>query len=125
MLRDGVVVICYDKQHLMPFVERRPYFFDLLGLAQLFSSQADEGLNRDYGNDIILIEQQEYQLFLCSELFFQAKPIKQYPILLLWNDSWLYFEWTKRIALLFIDYFAMKHDVAIVHASTQGRTNIK
>ena len=124
MLRDGAIVTCYDKQHLMPFVERSAYFLDLLGLAQLFPVQVDQSCSVDFRDDIIWINQTRYQVFLCSELFFQAKATKQCPVLLLWNDSWLCFAWTKKIAMLCIDYFAVKNNVVIVHASTQGRTNI-
>lgn len=124
MLRDGVIIACYDKQHLMPFVERNPCFFDLFGLMQMFPILAIQSSCIHHQDDIVWIDQRPYQLFLCSELFFQVKSTKQCPVLLLWNDSWLYFEWTKKIAMLFIDYFAVKNNVEMVHASTQGRTNI-
>lgn len=127
VLRNGLTQQIYDKQHYMPFIERVSYVFTLLGLGSLFIKSEYAKLQGNWfchNNDCICLNGQMYQIFICSELFFHAKHIKKYPILLLWNDSWLSFNWVKSLALLYIDYVSVVYDIAILHASTQGRTNI-
>jgi len=124
VLRNGGIEQIYDKQHGMPFVERVPAFFDCIGLGAVFLEKKS-GSGVLYHDDVVEISGHRYQIFICSELFFESKPVKGYPVLLVWNETWLYFDWVKDLALLFIDYFSVKHDVAVVHVSTQGRTNVK
>ncbi len=111
VLKNNKINFIYDKKHLMPLIERP--------LSSFFIKTS-----KNYGSDIINLSDQTYQIFLCSELFFEAKPVSQDTIILLWNDSWLSFEWTKNLAEKFIKYFALKYKVSIIYVSTQGRTNI-
>ena len=118
MVRDGKIVKMYDKQHFMPFIEDVPWGLDLF-------AQKNKKAVAIYDDDIVILGEQKYQLFVCSELFFETKPTKGLPVLMLWNDAWLQFKWTKRLALRYIDYFAWKNQVPILHVSTLGITNIK
>lgn len=118
MLRDGKIVQIYDKQHFMPFVEATLWGIDLF-------HRNHQKVHIEYENDIVTLGTQKYQIFLCSELFFQAKQVKGLPILMLWNDAWLEFGWVKNLALKYIQYFSWKHNVVVWHASTLGVTNIK
>jgi apolipoprotein N-acyltransferase len=113
----GKLVKVYDKQHFMPFVERAPWGLDLFG-------QKNKEAFAKFDDDIVKLGAQEYQLFVCSELFFEAKQLKGLPILMFWNDAWLQFDWTKRLAIRYIDYFAWKHKTFVLHASTLGIANI-
>ena len=124
VLRDRCVVQVYDKQHLMPFVERVPVFFDMFGCGNLFLKD-HENVCAKSCEDLVVLQGQVCQIFVCSELFFQTKKVKGFPIIFLWNDAWLQFDWTKKLALKFIVYFSLKHSVAVIHASTQGQTNLK
>ncbi len=111
ILKNKKIEYIYDKQHLMPFIEK-----------PLFSSF---GLISDtFKKDTIKLTDVTYQLFLCSELFFEIKPVTEKKVLFLWNDSWLSFDWTKLLAEKFIQYFTIKYQVAVFHVSTQGKTNI-
>jgi apolipoprotein N-acyltransferase len=123
-LRDGKIIKMYDKQHLMPFVEQIPGIFCLLGCGDLFLKN-NEKVEAELTDDIFVLRETAYQVFVCSELFFQTKKVKGLPIIFLWNDSWLQFAWTKKLALNFIYYFSFKHGIAVIHASTQGTTNLR
>ncbi|MBP6892488.1 hypothetical protein KBB68_02810 [Candidatus Babeliales bacterium] len=115
---NGKIIKIYDKQHFILFVESAPW-----GSLDLFGQKNKEAKVQFY-DDVFVFGSQKYQLFICSELFFEAKLSKELPILMLWNDFWLQFAWTKRLALRYIDYFAWKNNVCILHASTLGMTNI-
>jgi hypothetical protein len=119
MMQDGKVTQIYQKQHFMPFLERAPRFFSWLNFVKLLDQKSV------FQNDVFVVNGKKYQIFMCSELFFQSKVVKGYPILLLWNESWLVFNWLKNLAEAFIKYFSIKNNVAVIHASTQGRTNIE
>ncbi len=114
---DGKIIQIYDKNHFMPFVESAPWGLNLFG-------QKNSKVTTEF-NDIVMIGEKKYQIFICSELFFESKSVKGLPILMLWNDTWLKFGWVKKLAIRYIDYFACKHQVPIFHASTLGMTNIK
>lgn len=123
LIQNGVVQM-YDKQHWVPFVERVPKVFDSVGLGRILIQDSVDVGNR-FDDDVVLLHDTWYQIFICSELFFQAKQVKGYPVILLWNESWLMFDWVKRLAILFVAYFSVKYDVAVLYVSTQGRTNIR
>ena len=109
ILKNKKVERIYDKQHFMPYIEACCFFHVPHALLV---------------NDEIELATKKYQLFVCSELFFEVKPVSQKMILFLWNDSWLFFDWTKHLAGAFIKYFSIKYEVQILHVSTQGKTNI-
>ena len=112
MVQDGKVVHVYDKQHLMPFIERSVEFF---GCAHKKHSSAD---------DLICLNRQAYQVFMCSELFFESKKVKGYPIILIANESWLCCDYMKKLAVLFIQYFELKYNKPVLYATTQGMSNV-
>ncbi len=118
VVRDGIIQKVYDKQHFMPFFEQNVWNLDLF-------SQKNQNVTSAYGDDVITLGKQKYQIFMCSELFFEIKKTKNLPVLMLWNDSWLQFEWTKKLALQYIQYFALKRNIYVIHASTLGLTNLK
>ncbi|MBP7854636.1 hypothetical protein KAZ82_01725 [Candidatus Babeliales bacterium] len=123
---NGSIIFRYRKQHLMPFVEYHPKWLQWFGIAPFFHGVAARVPDfQDQNNDdIIMLEGQLYQIFVCSELFFQAKSVKGYPIILLWNDSYLRYDWIKQLALIFIQYFEWKYQIVVWHVSTTGISNI-
>ncbi|MCX5924551.1 MAG: hypothetical protein NTZ68_03955 [Candidatus Dependentiae bacterium] len=124
VLRGGKITYCYDKQHLMPFIERIPKVCSFFGCGEIFIEAGSAcGCSVD-SHDTIDICGQTYQVFICSELFFEAKPVKGYPIILICNESWFCCQYMKDLAVLYIKYFEIKHDVKVLYASTQGRTNV-
>ncbi|HSW76587.1 MAG TPA: hypothetical protein VLG50_06055 [Candidatus Saccharimonadales bacterium] len=127
-LQEGKIVYYYDKQHLIPFFETVPKICNMLGWEKLGISTNDRlhtpSCSKN-NTDIFELYGQKYQIFICSELFFQAKPVKGFPIILIWNESWLCCEYMKNLAVLFIKYFEIKNDVPVLYASTGGRNNIQ
>ncbi len=117
IMQNGKITQCYDKQHFMLFVEQVPWGLNLFG--QNIHKEAE------FCNDVVFLGSKKYQIFVCSELFFESKKVKGLPILMLWNDSWLEFDWVKKIALRYIAYFAWKYNVDVLYASTMGMTNMK
>lgn len=125
VVQNGEMVFTYDKVHLMPFVERFCYLFGL-SLFQQSLQQHDFFVYGDNDqDDVIEIEQIKVQLFICSELLFEAKSIKGFPILFVCNDTWLCCDYAKRWVSLFVNYCSIKYDVPIVWASVSGQTNIE
>lgn len=124
VLCNGYIQQTYDKVHDMPFVERAPTLFAKVGLMPFVLHGVHHAIPTEQC-DIVELCGKKYQIFICSEFFFEAKPVKGDTVLLLWNDSWLCFNWTKRLAMLFVLYFSVKYDVAVVHGSTGGITNIR
>lgn len=125
VVRNGCIQQSYDKIHDMPFVERAPTLFAKLGLIPFNLHKTYRIIDvQRMSDDIVELGGKKYQIFICSEFFGEAKSVKGYTVLLMWNDSWLCFSWTKRLAMLFINYFSMKYNVAVVHGSTEGITNM-
>jgi len=125
VLRGGKITYYYDKQHLMPFVERVPKICSIFGCGNFFINEEVDGCKCSVDClDTIELCGQTYQVFICSELFFEAKKVKGYPIILIWNESWFCCKYMKDLAILYIKYFEIKHDVMVLYASTQGRTNV-
>jgi apolipoprotein N-acyltransferase len=134
MLRSGKIVYVYDKMHLMPFVEREvgwsfnfsKYLFPVActtgSSIKLLWAQSQNYQNL-CTNELVNICGQIYQIFICSEFFFEVKKTKGYPVILICNESWLYFEYMKNFMVLFIKYFEIKYDVPVLYATTQGRSN--
>lgn len=123
-IKDGELLFVYDKQHLMPIVEQNLswlyWFNNLLGDCD----QAAKPLNSSSSDDIISLQGKLYQIFICSELFFEAKKVKGYPVLLFFNELWLQSNYAKQLAILYINYFEIKHNVIVLYMSTEGRHNI-
>jgi apolipoprotein N-acyltransferase len=128
LLHNNKIVYQYFKQHSMPFLERSLWFEKILW-SPILSSEliADniDGIDKNNKEDRIQIENQFYQLFLCSEFFFETKRVSGQPILLLWNDTWLCCDYAKKLAELFMKYFEKKYTVPVYHLATSGLTNIK
>ena len=113
IVNNGKIVFEYDKQHLMPFVERVSCYFGYF--SEMFTSKEDVF---GYGNleqdDVLCIGDKSYQLFICSELFLNAKAVKGLPILFLYNDIWFCCDYAKKLARLYVAYFSIYHDVSII-----------
>ncbi|MCX5922961.1 MAG: hypothetical protein NTU89_00160 [Candidatus Dependentiae bacterium] len=138
MLKRGKIVHVYDKMHLIPFVERSigwPNNFLFLKIlpsclfpvacrvrhSQRRRLEPRGSSINEKSNDLIHICGQTYQIFICSEFFFEVKKTKGYPIILICNESWLYFEYMKKFMVLFIKYFEVKYDLHVLYATTKGR----
>lgn len=118
----GQCVFWYKKQHLMPFVEYIPRILDCIGCSRIFLQDHFPDLS---GGEQDLIEHKGmiFQIFICSEFFFQAKKVKGYPILLLYNESWFEWEWMKNLTERFVTLFSFLYQVPVYYTSTQGRSN--
>ena len=133
VLHNNEIVSHYFKKHQMPLVEKSIWLERIFNKAVLshelinFSIKNKDGsqIRFDHDNDLIKINGQIYQIFICSEFFFEIKEALGYPILLLWNDTWLSSRYAQRLALLFIDYFQKKYTVDVYHIATSGLSNIK
>ena len=133
VLHNNEIVSHYFKKHQMPLVEKSSWLERIFNKAVLshelinFSIKNKDGsqIRFDHDNDLIKINGQIYQIFICSEFFFEIKEALGYPILLLWNDTWLSSRYAQRLALLFIDYFQKKYTVDVYHIATSGLSNIK
>jgi hypothetical protein len=125
LLHNNAIQLRYFKQHSMPLVEKNVWFERLLPSPILSKELIPNTQEKHSSNDLIQIGDQRYQLFICSELFFETKKVSGYPVLLLWNDTWLGCAYAKKLALLFINYFEKKYRVVVYHVATTGLTNIK
>lgn len=123
LLHKNELVFRYRKRHFMPILERSTWLEKLCNQSAIYGSKMLNPVKTS-DDDLIVISCRTYQIFICSELFFEAKKPKGYPIMFLWNDAWLQLEWTKRLAVLFINYFEHKYRIPVIFVSTQGRSNI-
>lgn len=124
VIQDGTVVFSYDKQHLLPLMERIPSFLDKLTFGEILCQKSNTFSYGTTSNDIIVINNVQFQLFVCSELFFEAKPVKGYPVLFVCNDAWFRLSYIKQWILYFITYFAARYDVPILFCTVTGLTNL-
>ena len=124
LLHNRVLAAKYFKQHKMPLVERSLYVEQWIG-SLLMSHQGESEGVLPSNSDEWVIGNCTYQIFICSELFFESKKVKGLPILLLWNDTWLCFDRMRYVARLFIRYFEQKYRVRVYHVSTLGHHNFK
>lgn len=116
----------YDKSHLLPLLERAPYLFKVFGFDRLLMS-ADETISYPdsfQNNDVICLQERLFQVFLCSELYFESKKIRGTSILFLGNDSWLYCSYAKRLSELFFNYISVCYKVPILYCTVGGTTNV-
>lgn len=115
MIQGGKTNFIYDKQHLVPLVERTPKLLTWLGWSELFTTHDNVfSFPTQVQGDVIEIQNKKFQLFLCSELFFEKKILKKHTILFMCNIDWLHFTYAKRLAILHIKYLSMKNNVSIV-----------
>lgn len=123
LLHNNTLLFRYRKQHFMPLIERS-IWIERWCNKSLIGQVVQTNATDVYDDDLVTINGVMYQIFICSEFFFESKKVKGHPVILLWNDSWLCLDWVKRLALLFIVYFEKKYRVPILHVSTQGVSNI-
>lgn|GEM_PF-1513653 len=124
LLHNGILAAKYCKQHKMPLVERSLYVEQWIGSLLMLHQRESAGVLPS-NSDEWVIGNCTYQIFICSELFFESKKVKGVPILLLWNDTWLCVDWMRNVARLFIRYFEQKHRVRVYHVSTLGHHNLE
>lgn len=123
-LHNNKISYVYLKKHAMPFMEKTIWIeriFQKTILSKEFIPQCE---NVSCQNDLLYISGKIYQIFLCSEFFFQTKKIWGYPILLLWNDTWLSCDYMKHLADLYLLSCQKKHNITIYHLATSGKNNI-
>lgn len=127
-LHKGKIVRQYFKQHSMPLLEKSLWFESYFGSMVKHDNHRLKTMHYQLKNqhdkdDLVIINNDTYQLFICSEFFFESKTVSAPLILLLWNDSWLSYVWTQRLARQFIHYFEKKYHVTVYHVSTLGYHN--
>lgn len=125
VIQEGKIVYVYDKIHLMPLVERIPRFLQVLGIGELFTvSENVFSYPEGKQDDVVELDGQRYQLFLCSELFFEAKRVKGLPILFLANDTWFCCAYAQELMELFLQYVSARYQVPVLYCTVEGRTNL-
>ncbi len=124
LLHNNKIMQIYFKQHKVPFAERTVILERILGYPILSFDWIADDEKKIMQNDLICISGKIYQIFICSEFFFEIKKVWGYPVLLLWNDNWLSCDYIKKMALIFIKYFENKYKVNVYHLATSGATNI-
>ncbi len=121
MICDGNIKFVYDKIHLMPLVERIPTLCKIFKFQTLLNPTGEVfSYPREDLSDVLLLQGKPFQLFLCSELYFEAKQIKGMPILFLANDYWFYLAYVKRLSYLFLDYISLYYQVPIMYCTVEG-----
>ncbi len=101
VIRDGKIISWYDKQHLMPFVERHPFLKDG---HKAFC----------YGTTMNFIE--EFQPYICSELYFFTKqPATSSSIIFICNDSWFMYNYAKDLAFRLAKIYSIMYTIEIVY----------
>ncbi|MBP9765482.1 hypothetical protein KBD08_04060 [Candidatus Babeliales bacterium] len=120
LLHNNSVRRWYCKQHRMPIIERNIWVNRWLHNLPSYV----ETVPYQQGDDIFEIGSCRYQIYICSELFHDIKPVAGYPVILVWNDTWLNTMLIHRLSLRFIVYFELKHGVKVFHLATSGCTNI-
>lgn len=124
IVKDGQKVFEYDKRHLIPMMERSCGLLALIGLKQLLTQSEFFAYGQADQNDIVNINDVEYQVFICSEFFFEAKKTKGVPVLFVCNDAWLCCNYAKEWVELFVRYFSIRYGVPVFFGSVCGKNNI-
>lgn len=124
IVKDGKKVFEYDKRHLIPLMERSSDLLARLGLKHLLS-QSEFFVYGDIDqSDTVEINEIEYQVYICSEFFFEAKKPKGVPVLFVCNDAWLCCDYAKQWVELFVTYFAVRYGIPVFFGSVCGKNNI-
>lgn len=126
VIRNGLIVQRYDKRHLVFFTERIPKWFgELPFFTTLFTSNDNvfclpcNDAGDAYSDVIVLDGKSPMQLFVCSELYFEAK--KAYgtmPILFLTNDDWFGLPYAQNLAHRYALLFAVQSGVSLIYVAT-------
>lgn len=124
-VKKGQIIFSYDKQHLVPLMERNSDFLTYIGYGELLCSTSDTFVPGSADqDDTIVINGMLYQLFVCSELLHESKPIKGLPILFACNDTWFQFSIMRYWVMLFVRYIELRYDVPVLFCTTSGLSNI-
>lgn len=112
---NGEIVQIYKKSHLVPFFEYIPAIFNRYLIGEVFTSKKSTFSYPEHDNsDIFLINGEKYQLFICSELYQGSKiPAPRTQILFIGNNYWFCMDYAKKLAELYVDYFAWWHGCAV------------
>lgn len=124
VVKDGEKIFEYDKRHLIPLMERSSEVLTALGLKQLLSQDEFFAYGDCEQNDIVEIDGVAYQVFICSEFFFEAKKTRGIPVLFVCNDAWLCCDYAKEWVELFVQYFAIRYHVPVFFGTVCGKNNI-
>lgn len=124
IVKDGEKIFEYDKRHLIPLMERNSDLLASLGLKQLLSQSEFFAYGDSNQNDVVEINGIQYQVYICSEFFFEAKKPKGVPVLFVCNDAWLCCDYAKQWVELFVTYFAIRYDIPVFFGSVCGKNNI-
>lgn len=117
-IHNGEIKQVYKKKHLMPFFECIPATLSKFGLGTVFVEK-DKAFSRpginDNNSDIFLIDGKRHQVFICSELYQQAKPVAQdATVLFVANSSWFMMNYAKSLALLHARLFSFLNNVEML-----------
>ena len=124
IVQDGKKVFEYDKRHLIPLMERSSKILTWLGLKQLLSQAEFFAYGDTQQSDTVEICNVWYQVYICSEFFFEAKKPKGLPILFVCNDAWLCCSYAKQWVDLSIAYFSVRYRVPVFFGTVCGKNNI-
>jgi len=116
-IRDGKIVSWYNKQHLVPFVERIPLLFRCIPIFNgLFTDEKNVFSYPSYQQNNC---GDEFEIFICSELFCEGKkPNLNVPILFVCNDSWFRLDFAKDLAKRTARLYSLRYKVSIVYVGS-------
>ncbi len=124
VIEDGIVIFMYDKRHLIPMMERDARLFSALGLNGLLSQDEFFAYGDAQRCDVVQCAGHRFQVFICSEFFFEAKKVRGIPILFVCNDAWLTCDYAKYWVDLFVRYIQVRYRVPVIFGTVCGNNNI-
>ncbi len=117
-ISDGKIIARYDKQHLVPFVERIPHWISWMPiLKDVFADQSCYFSYPDHDQSSVIMA--GFKPRICSELFF-TKPtcgpfVNKWPILFICNDSWFALDYARNLAKRSARLYSLQYHVTIVY----------
>lgn len=117
-ISNGKIINWYDKTHLVPFVERIPYWVRWIPiLKDVFTTHEHTFSYPEHDQSELVMA--GFRPCICSELFLNKnRPVNNKPILFICNDSWLALDYAKDLAKRSAMLYSMQHNVPIVYVGS-------
>ncbi len=113
-ISDGNIVAWYDKTHLVPFVERIPYWMQSIPIFRNVFMNDSHTFSYP-AHDQSELTMAGFRPCICSELFFNRTLLTKHPILFICNDSWLALDYARDLAKRSARLYSLQYRVPIVY----------